>query len=289
LKDKVSRLVQRQIERLAGWRSLRQRRVLARYFAGRMLTATGLWRFVVLKRRDFVLRFYPSAMSISEWTAPGERQDEEDFFRNYLRPGDNVMDVGANVGTLTLVASRAVGPNGSVVALEPHPRIYGFLLGNLALNKVRNVVTHNVAVGAAKGQVWLTSTTSDDQNSVTTQPGGVQVQVVPLDEVIATGDEIALLKIDVEGYERHVLAGATRTLRRTNCVYFESSDQAFARFGYGVAEVTGLLRDAGFEIFRFGPTGTIESFGANDSSPRCENLLAVRDAKSFGKRLGVQL
>jgi FkbM family methyltransferase len=278
-------IVRRQLARRAGWAALRKQGVLGRYLAGRLLIATGLWRFVVLKRRGFALKLYPSSMSISEWTSPGERHGEEDFFRSYLRPGDWVVDVGANVGTVTLVASLAVGPSGKVIALEPHPRTYGFLLGNLKLNGVTNVVSRNAAVGDRPGEIWLTSSVSDDQNSVTGEGQGVRVSQVTLDDVVAANAQIALLKIDVEGYERFVLAGAVKTLSRTACVYFESWDQAFRRFGYDSREIANLLRDAGFRIFRFTPEGNIKDFGVDDSSPVCENLLAVRDSESFPGRL----
>ena len=66
----------------------------------------GISRWLTIRQAGFVLRFHPSSLSAALWIDPEDHQAEAVFFRRYLRPGDVVLDVGANVGLTTLVASR---------------------------------------------------------------------------------------------------------------------------------------------------------------------------------------
>ena len=78
-----------------------------------------------------------------------------------------VIDVGANVGFFTLLFSILVGQHGKVYAFEPHPRIYKYLRGNLALNTVKNVHTYNIALGSRnKTTHFSNNKTGDAKNLV---------------------------------------------------------------------------------------------------------------------------
>jgi len=68
------------------------------------------------------LRFFPTALSCALWTDPRARQADEDFYRRYLRRDDTVVDVGANVGNLTLAAAALVGARGARRAGGPSSR-----------------------------------------------------------------------------------------------------------------------------------------------------------------------
>lgn len=273
-------------QRLAAWREMHRRGQLGRYLVARLLAATGLSRLFRIRRRDFVLRFYPSSMSIALWTDPAGRLDDEDFLRGYLRGGDTVVDVGANIGSLTLQAARCVGPGGRVIAVEPHPRTFGYLLGNLKLNGVANVEPFNVALGDTEGVVTLSSDRQDDQNAVVAGGSDLSVRVCPLDALVPPTAHVALLKIDVEGYERFVLAGANETLARTDCIYFESFETAFARFGYSTSDLLRALAVAGFQTFRLDERGVMTPLPLTYRSTTCENLLAARDVAKIRARLG---
>src|SRR5262249_18542532 len=155
------------------------------------------------------LRFFPTALSCAMWTDPGARRADEAFFRRVLRPGDTVVDVGANVGTLTLTAAALVGPEGRVWAIEPHPRPLRYLCANVALNGFANVRTVHAAAGESDGLLRLTDSRLDDQNRVSADGPGVSVPVRRLDDVVPEGP-VRLLKIDVEGFELFVLRGARR-------------------------------------------------------------------------------
>jgi FkbM family methyltransferase len=248
-----------------------------------------LARLFTIRQEGFVLRFHPSSLSAALWIDPADHQAEAAFLRRYLRPGDIVVDVGANIGLCTLAASRAVRDEGRVIALEPHPRIFSYLRENVALNHAGNVSMHNLALGDREGTLVLSDLRADDQNFVARGRDGIEIAVRRLDQLPLPDARIALVKIDVEGYERFVLEGAAATLSRTQCVHFESWDQHFARYGYGSADVVRLLSRRGFEVLRHDDQGTIRPITGDHASPEIENLVAVREIEHFVARTGFTL
>jgi len=184
--------------------ALRREARPGRFLMSRALMYSGLSTRIVIPKRGFRLRFYPTNGTAQQWVDPyhehatdhGHR--EETFLRRYLRPGDVVVDVGANFGLTALAAFTTVGPRGQMHAFEPHPRIFRFLLGNIELNGAEAVVTpYNLALGERAGTVFLTDERADDQNSVSPDTTGLRVPMSTLDDAVAQLPRIALLKIDV--------------------------------------------------------------------------------------------
>lgn len=139
---------------------------------------------------------------------------KQDLFRKLVRPGSVVFDIGANVGLYTLLASRLAGPEGKVVAFEPLPRNLSYLKRHLKLNKAGNVEIVEAAVSNYEGAGHL-STNGDPHLGQLSADGLVDVRVTTIDAFMTTAAvEPELLKIDVEGAEADVLAGAIETLGR---------------------------------------------------------------------------
>src|SRR5258708_6567745 len=90
-----------------------------RFVAGRLLVFTGFCRLLIIDQVDYRLRFHPSNLSLNLWINPHHRDEGLAFFKAYLRPGDTVLDVGANIGDTALAASTKAGPGGRVLAFEP--------------------------------------------------------------------------------------------------------------------------------------------------------------------------
>ncbi|MGC4085037.1 MAG: FkbM family methyltransferase [Vicinamibacterales bacterium] len=121
------------------------------FVVGRTLMALRLSPFFRIRKERFTLRFYDSSLSLALWLRPQPSLAAR-FFDRYLKPGDVVVDVGANVGLYSVVCATCVGDTGTVIALEPSPRIANFLRGNVAVNRLSNVRVLNVAVGDADGE-----------------------------------------------------------------------------------------------------------------------------------------
>ncbi len=268
------------------WRKLFEQEKPFRFLFGRILSKSGLCRLFTIKTHGYLLRFHPATLSEEIWCSPESRYPDINFIRTYLKAGDTYFDVGANIGNLLIPASNAVGETGRVVAFEPHPRVYSYLSDNLRLNKVRNAHAHNVALGSAPGEVHFTDLQDDDLNRVDLNGAGIRVKIHKLDDFSAHFQRIALLKIDVEGYENLVLSGALLTLDKTDCLYFEASEEQYQRYGYGFRDLAGFLSDRGFAIYKARSDGGFEKLSRTYVPLAAhENLYAVKDAEQFFARM----
>jgi FkbM family methyltransferase len=137
-----------------------------------------------------------------------------------LRPGDVVVDVGANMGYFSLLAAQRVGASGRVVAIEPAPPTFAKLTANLALNPGAAVRPVRAAVGARREAVPFYRASWNDAESSTVARGGSEpaweVQAFPLARLLSD-DEIArtrLVKVDIEGGEWDAVRGLAPDLDR---------------------------------------------------------------------------
>ncbi len=153
---------------------------------------------------------------------------EVDFYAFILRPGDGVIDAGANIGALTLAFSRLVGESGSVLAFEPQRLIYHMLCANLAINVIENVAAAQVALGAAPGLIRVPVLRPKEHINF----GGLAIggdhgepaRVRTIDSMPL--ENLRLIKIDVEGAELEVIKGASQTIRRLRPFLLVENDRA---------------------------------------------------------------
>jgi FkbM family methyltransferase len=133
----------------------------------------------------------------------------------YVRPGATVFDVGGNIGYLTLYFAQRVGPTGRVFAFEPEPANYAELARNIELNGLTQCRAVPAAVGAADGEIYIESGMNGHVNG---SGAGSRQALVSLDSFTAKEKiaKVDLVKIDVEGYEMHVLEGMKRMLEGPN-------------------------------------------------------------------------
>lgn len=134
------------------------------------------------------------------------------IFLSHIRSGDTIVDIGANVGYYSLLASKLVGEGGAVISIEASPTIADRLRRNISDNGYGNVRVANVAVSDRLGTVTLYAGPISNSGLTTTvaRPGfsaSHQIDAMPLDEILS-GDElkrVTFIKIDVEGAECPVL------------------------------------------------------------------------------------
>jgi len=154
---------------------------------------------------------------------------EAALLRRFIRPGDVVIEAGANMGTHTLVFSHAVGPTGFVYAYEPQRIVFQTLCANLALNSMVNVDARSAAVGAEAGFALIPDIDyAHEGNFGGIEIGGFsegrKVPKVTLDTDLDLA-RLDLIKIDVEGMELDVLKGAEQLLRRFTPVIYAENDR----------------------------------------------------------------
>ena len=147
-------------------------------------------------------------------------ESEVSVMRAFLREGATVIDVGANIGDLTIPLAKIVGPSGRVYAIESHPETFNVLCANLALNAISNTRPMNVFIATSDkvstdgvwgefayvSETWKTQFTSLDALEL---------------------DACDLIKVDVDGKELEVLrSGEMQIERHRPIIYFENDDRA---------------------------------------------------------------
>jgi FkbM family methyltransferase len=253
-----------------------------RFIISRILRHTGLCQFFFIQRNGYKLKFFPTALSTTLWYDPISGAADEEFLRSFLREGDTVVDVGANIGTLSIAASIMVGKTGQVFSIEAHPKIADYLRENLFLNSAINVTHLNYAVSDRRGFVLFSDQKSDDQNRILNRSGvGIEIQMVRLEDIINSCD-VTLLKIDVEGHELMVLRGANSILERCGAIYFEANNSMYRNYGYCFRDIHELLYLKGFHLYRLDGQEWNKILGDIDII-RTENILALNS--QFRSRL----
>jgi len=175
-------------------------------------------------------------------------EPEFDSIAQYLKFGDTVVDVGANIGHYTLQLSRAVGPTGRVIAMEPMPETFELLTANVRAAGAYNVTLLNLAASSKSGSVSMTLPKWENGNDNFYQArisadGNYKALCASVD--LLELPRVSLLKIDAEGHDLEVLRGAERLIGRDMpTIIIESGskgpiyDWLLGR-GYGISHAAG--------------------------------------------------
>ena len=183
-----------------------------------------------------------------------------DLFSERVFPGATVIDVGANVGMYSMVASRLVGPQGTVLAYEPDPLTFRILRQNLEKNGCTNVQAFPLALSDRAGRVRLSVPDAvqasyvygDSYRSMTPVEDGASdsIECVPLDVHLAgLGIQRAdVMKVDVEGAELACLKGASALLSGDGRPFMlvECDEALCRRFGNNVFSTLSYLEQKGY-------------------------------------------
>ncbi len=212
--------------------------------------------------------------------------EEMAFLLHFLRPGEHFVDVGANVGSFTILAGAVCGAR--VIAFEPIASTFGRLILNVKINELeRTVRCCQNAVGSKAGRLRFTSdqdTTNHVLSAEEASEPSADVEVVTLDDSLA-GDHPVLLKIDVEGFETEVLRGAKGVLANPSlrAIILELNGSG-NRYGYDEALIPAELKRLSFEPVQYRPLKRL--LLASDSQiSQAQNMLFVRDLDFVRERL----
>lgn len=232
------------------------------------------------------------ANATSEGLEPGVRR----VLRALILPGMAAADVGANVGLLTLAMADRTGPTGRVYAFEPEAGPRAQLEKMLRLNGLKWVEVFDVALGAEAAQATFYVSPIIGHSSLYQLPEAeasiaqaIKVQVRRLDELLAPGAALDVVKMDVEGAELDVLAGMDRVMaeNRDIALVAEFGPSHLARTGWTVEGWFEEFRRRGFSAFEIvEPTGVCRQADPI-ALARCEsaNLVFVRPGGAAAARL----
>jgi FkbM family methyltransferase len=205
------------------------------------------------------------------------------FLLHLLRPEDTFIDIGANVGSYTILASGHVGAK--TISFEPIPTTYKSLLDNLVLNKItERVKAFNIALGSKTESLLFTSNL-DTTNHVVKENlnSTITVKSEKLDNIIECNEKVKLIKIDVEGFEKQVLLGAMTTLTNNSlsAIIIETNN-AGQKYGNYLNEIDDILLEYKFKPFTYNPINRT----LNETKPGSnKNTIYIKDFSSVLKRV----
>ena len=185
------------------------------------------------------------------------------WMHDILQPGHTMVDVGANIGYFTVLAAQRVGPEGRVVAVEASPGLADILRRNVAMNgHLPTTTVWNRAAWSRAERLKLHQRVHYGANSSLATAGEdhldeladaevvVEVEAVPLDDLLADLERIDVLKLDVEGAEVHALEGLSHTITAhpEMTLMVEWAPEQIRRMGDDPGEVVALLTGHGFHL-----------------------------------------
>lgn len=186
------------------------------------------------------------------------RWPEARIVRRLVAPGDHVVDAGANIGYISLLLSRIVGPQGVVHSFEPVPATFELLANNLRVLGLANVRARQAAVSDAPGRARMTTPEYADGGENLyesrlvegSEAGTCEVEVVRLDAALGQdARRVTFVKVDVEGHELAALRGAAGLLEAAPALLVEVSGDPDAA-GSAAAALFDLLASRGYSPFR---------------------------------------
>lgn len=249
------------------------KRRIARAMRDRRWARKDRWWEAQSKKSEFTdsevepgvrLRLYFDSAIAKDIYCHDHEVDERAFVRLFLRPGEVYADIGANLGLYSVIASQTVGANGAVFSFEPDPKTHERLLFNLKANDCKNVQPFQLALSNVdESRVMQISTAGFDAYNSFGTPVRGESTFKPVDVACVSFDSfaeqnpllrnVAMMKVDVEGWESMVLRGAEKQLSGASApvLQIEFNDQAAKALGQPCSELYRWLQKLGYSIHTF--------------------------------------
>ncbi len=212
--------------------------------------------------------------------------EEMAFVLHALRASDGFIDVGANIGSFTLLSSAVIGARS--LAIEPIPSTFGHLCDNINLNGIApRVRALNIGIGRQAGLLHFTASLGAANHVRRDQDGAAKTLSIPVQplDLAAADFPASILKIDVEGYESEVIAGADQVLSQPGlfAVLMELRGHG-SRYGFDENGLHQKMLSSGFRPYKYRPFDR-----ALDALPGIDlvggNTLYIRDLETVRRRL----
>jgi FkbM family methyltransferase len=235
----------------------------------------------------------PTFLVLGSWEL-----EETAWFLRTVKPGNTVVDAGANTGYYTVIGSRLVGDKGNIYAFEPDPTNFALLQKNVKLNGCTNVVLEQKALSNRNGTIKLFIAVENKGDHRIYQPEGesrqsIDVEAVRLDEYFKEQKRgIDVLKMDVQGAEGMILEGMAGLLEgRTDgpTIFMEFWPNALAGMGTDAGALLKKLQTYNYKFYEFQPRNDkvvrlvepaelVAAYPVGDPLPQT-NLLVLRGGR----------
>lgn len=202
-----------------------------------------------------------------------------------LRPGARVLDVGAHQGVVALILSRIVGDSGSVIAIEAEPHNARVADLNAQANSADNITVIHAAANSKSGTLAFAESLNGHV-STGARDGAVEVPAVAIDDIVDREGHPDVVLIDVEGYEAHVLEGASKLIA-AGCSDFciEVHGAATLRsVGSTARDVLGYFTDGDYDMLVAITDDTPPGLGIRELATEWRPITSADDTDALGRR-----
>ena len=227
-------------------------RIISWQIVSRILNVPVMLPFV---NRTHLIASHGMIGATGDWYCGLREYEEMGFLLHVLQPGDLFVDVGANIGSYSILAGSCDGVN--VLAFEPAPSTFSWLEKNISINDLGDKVkAMNFGLADKKGTVNFSSNL-DVRNHVLLENKenlpSIEINVLTLDNVLE-GKSPTIIKIDVEGFETHALIGAKDVINNPSLIaVIIETNGGGERYGKKDNEIHKLLTSKGFNSFEYDP------------------------------------
>jgi len=224
-----------------------------KFVISRILIFLNINKFVNIQRDGYILSYSTNNIA-SEMFIQGRKfyNAEEKFINSFLRTDSVFIDVGANIGNISLAASTIIS-DGEIHAIEANFNTFRQLNRNVHINmREHRISTYNLAILDKPGTALISDSFADDQNKIidnTHDSSLLEVESTSLDVLLKKIHKVDFIKIDIEGCELDCLKGSVETLSKTKYVYFEVWDKLTNRYGHKGKDVITFLNINGFKVY----------------------------------------
>jgi len=226
--------------------------------AKRLLKRTA-WKFLPQSTIQFIKKRHYLRMLRSSLL---EKEPELRIVRYLVKPGDTVIDIGANIGVYTKTLSELIGPNGRVYSIEPFPPTFELLCYNIKILHLDNVEPVNVAISGSESIVTmalpydLSGAETHYRASIVTDQADktkkeqTSVQAITIDSrFLSAAGTISFIKCDVEGHEQACIKGAAKFLAQSQAAWLIEVSGEPDDMGPAAQNVFKLLQDRGYSAW----------------------------------------
>jgi FkbM family methyltransferase len=232
---------------------------------------------------SYVVPFFDSRRGFFDYW--GHDLGDLRYLWRILKPGMVFLDIGAHHGLYSVVASKRLGEDGTVVAFEPSAPEFRRLRLHLRLNKMHSVRAEPIALGAMTSKRKFFQVISGDNTRGGLRPPAssdrvseTSVETARLDDYVEGSrlGRVDVVKLDVEGGELEVLQGASSVIAKFRPTFIcEVLDATTQTWGYNAREIVLTFQRFDFKLFEAQPDGSIVPHEIKDHYPDVRNYVAV--------------
>ena len=215
--------------------------------------------------------------------------EESIFLIHYLTNKDLFIDVGSNHGHYTMISSGIC--NSKSISIEPVKETFSRLNMNIELNKLKNVKLFNIGISDSEEELFISNKMGSMNRIIDEDSHDIceLVQTTTLDKLLVSEQNISLIKIDVEGYEKKVLLGCEKTLQNPNLqVIIIELNNSSLNYNYDENETIAILNKYGFLPYRYiYPGNTLASL--EKKNYKSHNTIFIRNINYVKKKIEQKL